>query len=267
MKIYISADMEGISGISDPAATLNGHEDYMRMRRLQMGDVNAAISGAFSAGATEVVVNDSHNQMNNLMIEDLDPRAKLITGGGKPWSMTQGLDNSFDAAFLIGYHARSGISGVIDHTYTLATYDVKINGQYFGESEINAAVAGVYGVPVVMITGDTVLEEQVKQTVKPMQTVAVKTPQSRHSALCLAPSVAQMKINHGAQNALQSLDQAKPFVVDGPVRLEVTFLRSSMAKNASVMPGAELIGPRTTAYDAPDYLTAYRALLVFLRLA
>lgn len=155
LKVYISSDMEGIAGLVSGTQVTGGERDYAVGRRLMIAETNAAIAAAFDAGATEVLVNDSHGSQTNLLAEELDRRAVLITGAPKPRGMMQGIDSTFDAVVFIGYHAQgSSIDAVLGHTYSGALKRVTLNGREVGEYGLNAAVAGHFGVPVVFIAGD-----------------------------------------------------------------------------------------------------------------
>ena len=155
LRVFISADMEGVAGVVDLTQVRQNGPDYETSRTLFTGEVNAAIQGAFDAGATEVVVNDSHGTHTNLLPEQLDPRAALIRGRPKLFGMVQGLDSTFEAAVLVGYHARaSTMNAVLDHTYSLNIRGGRVNGTELGEFGLSAAVAGHHGVPVVCVSGD-----------------------------------------------------------------------------------------------------------------
>ena len=175
MKIYISVDMEGISGVnSDNQTTATGAE-YGRARKLMVEDANAAIRGAFEGGATEVLVNDSHGGQRNILPEDLDPRARLISHSFKRHGMMEGLDESFDAVIFVGYHAKAGSPrGLFAHTGSGILRDLRINGRSVGEGGMNAILAQWYGVPVVMVTGDDVAIEEQRETVPGVRGVVVK---------------------------------------------------------------------------------------------
>ena len=148
MKIYISADMEGITGVVTWDETEMGKHDYDRFRRIMTDEVNAAVEGALEGGATEVLVNDSHDCMRNILIERLHPKAKLLSGASKRLSMMEGIDSSFDGVFLVGYHSPAGtLASVLDHTYSSRTHRVWINEQETPEFAIFGAVAGYYGYP------------------------------------------------------------------------------------------------------------------------
>ena len=155
MKIYISADMEGISGVISMQQIDPGAREYERARRMMTREVNAVIKAAFEHGAREIVVNDAHGDMDNILIDELDSRVSLISGSPKPLSMMEGIDSSFDGVFFVGYHARAGSSeAIIDHTYTFRVLNAKINGRPMSEAGLNGRLAGYYRVPVVFISGD-----------------------------------------------------------------------------------------------------------------
>src|SRR5262249_53319110 len=166
LKVFISVDMEGVSGVVTNDQTSAGGADYNRFRRLMTEETNAAIDGAREAGATEIVVNDSHGSMRNLLIEELHAPAELISSNIKPMGMMQGIDSSFDAVIFVGYHAKAGSAvGVLAHTGSGAIADLRINGRSVGEAGMNILAAGVLGVPVVMITGDQEALAQARELV------------------------------------------------------------------------------------------------------
>src|SRR5687767_12888682 len=174
-KVYISVDMEGISGVVGDDQTSTGQPEYGRSRKLMAEDANAAIRGAFAGGAAEVVVNDSHGSQRNLLPEDLDPRARLISHSFKRYGMMEGLDETFDAVIFVGYHAKAETPrGLFAHTGSGVLRDLTINGKSVGEGGMNAMLAAWYGVPVVMVTGDDVAVEQQKETVPGVRGVVVK---------------------------------------------------------------------------------------------
>ena len=180
MRVYISVDMEGIAGVAhedqtDPIAPRHAGE-YNRFRRLMTNEANAAILGALEAGAKAVLVNDSHWLMRNLLAEELHPAAELISGGPKRLSMVEGIDAGFDAAMFIGYHAQAGTRhATIDHTYTSRVHQARVNGQAVGELALNAAMAGLHGVPVALISGDQALAAETRALLgSDVETVVVK---------------------------------------------------------------------------------------------
>jgi hypothetical protein len=162
MRIYISSDIEGVAGVVDGEQGRPGNGEHERARRLMTQEVNAAIAGAFEGGATEILVNDSHGPMRNLLIEDIDPRARLISGKPKPVSMMEGLSPDHAGVFALGYHARAGAHGILAHTINgFAFARITVNGTDFGESGLYGAYAGELGVPVVLLSGDDCLKAEV----------------------------------------------------------------------------------------------------------
>lgn len=271
MRVYISVDMEGVAGVvhedqTDPTDPRHA-ADYARSCRLMTGEANAAIEGALAAGATQVCVNDSHWLMRNLLAEDLHEAAELISGGPKRLSMVEGIETGFDAAMFVGYHGRAGTgASIIDHTYTDRIYEVRVNGAATGELGLNAAIAGHYGVPVVLATGDNTLAAEAKATLgEGVETVVVKEALSRYAARSVAPAEARKRIREGAARALARTH--RPYVVKGPVTIETDFARSVHADMAELVPGAERVGPRTVRYRHDDYCTAFSAWRAMYNLA
>ena len=267
MKVYISCDMEGISGVVAGKQTQMNGEEYKRAQKLMTGEVNAAIEGALAGGASEVLVNDSHGSMRNILIEELNPSAQLISGSPKPLSMMQGIDGGFDIAFFIGYHAQAGTAySVLDHTYSGATvYQVSLNGRPVGETGLNAALAGHFGVPVVLVTGDKLLVEEAKALLGTVEGVAVKESYGRYAAKCLAPEAARELIREAAQRALSR--GGNPFVVEPPITLTVDFNSSAHLDMAELIPGANRVSGRRIEFIHDDLLTVYKVWRAMLKLA
>ncbi len=205
MKLYISCDMEGIGGVVDGEQTNPTHPEYQYCRKLMLGEVNAAIEGALTAGAREIVVNDAHWNMRNLLNEDLHPAALYLSGSPKPLSMMTGIDNTFAAAFFIGYHARAGSAPAnIDHTYDdpQVVQGVWLNGTEVGEYGVNAAVAGYFGVPVVLMTGDQTACAQARELLgDDLETVVVKEAVGRVAAKNLHPTRARSRRGKSARRS------------------------------------------------------------------
>ena len=271
MRVYISVDMEGVAGVAhedqtDPIEPRHAGE-YNRFRRLMTDEANAAITGALDAGATSVVVNDSHWLMRNLLAEELHPAAELLSGSPKLLSMVEGIDTGFDAAMFIGYHARAGTArAIIDHTYTSRVYEVRINGQPVGELALNAAIAGLHGVPVALVTGDQAMASEARSLLgDQVETVVVKESVGRFAARSLAPTVACQRIRTGAAAALRK--KHVPFTFDSPIGVEVDFVESHMADMAELVPGSHRVGGRTVRYSGSDYLEVFRAWRAMYNLA
>lgn len=261
MKVYISADMEGATGVAVTSQVIEGKPGYERARRLMTGDVNAAIAGAFESGALEVVVNDSHFLMTNIAIEDLDPRAHLISGANKPLAQMEGLDSSFDAVFYIAYHASVGIQGaVLNHTYLgRSVREIRLNGRPAGEAEINAGIAAYFGVPVVLITGDDKVVDEAKAVLGDIEAVVVKKGLDRYVAQSMPLQVSRALIQEAASRGLKRLDQFKPLIQQSPVTFEIDFMSTAEAAITTLFPTVHQKGPRTVAVTDEDYLRAFKA--------
>jgi D-amino peptidase len=270
VRIYVSSDIEGVAGVVAVEQTMpSGGGEYARGRSLMTDEVNAAIAAAFACGASEVLVNDAHGPNTNLLVERLDPRAQLITGKPKALNMVHGIDGGFDAAFFLGYHARTGTAeAILDHAYLGSVgYDMRLNGRSYGEFGLNAMLAGAFGVPVVLTSGDDKLAEEARTLLPEIDVVTVKWAASRTAARTLSPSVARALIEEGVGRALQGdLGRGLLPPPEPPYELEVTFVRSSMADVAALMPGAARVDGRSVRYVTDDYVAAFRACRVLLLL-
>ena len=270
MKILIAADMEGISGVTTWDQVTAGKPDYPRFCRIMTEDVNAAVRGAFDGGAKEVFVTDGHASGSNILIEELDLRASLNTGSPSPLSMVQGVEE-VDGVIYVGYHARAGSSdGILDHTWSSSRVaNVWLNDILVGEYGINAAVAGHFDVPVLMVTGDQTACTQTVELLGDLETVVVKHATGRYSAECLPPKVAQGMIEKAATQAVRKLARRKalaPFVLEEPILLSVEFFNSAMADHAMRMPEAERDGTCVTM-SVSDMVMAYSAFRALVSLA
>jgi D-amino peptidase len=266
VKVFIGVDMEGISGVVAWDQTERGKSDYEVFRRYMTKDANAAIEGALAAGASKIVVTDSHNGGRNILPEDLNPEATLVTGGGKPMAMVEGLDSTFDAAFFIGYHSRCLSLGVLNHTYSLAVQNYLVNGKVMGETGMNALMAAYYGVPVVLVSGDCQVCQEAKDLLGTVETVAVKEPRSQTSAMGMHPLKARAQIKDAAERALSNLGSYKAIKAPVPATVRLQFRNSAKADAASIMPGSVRVDPVTVEYTGADYLMAYRGALTMLHL-
>jgi D-amino peptidase len=256
VKVYISVDMEGVACVT--RTRLEG-PDREAVRRWMTGEANAAVEAAFAAGAEEVLVADSHGDMLNLLPDALDDRALLVRGTPRPLTMMEGLDASYDAALLIGYHAMSGTGiGVIAHTYTGAAYAVRLNGVTVGEAGFNAALAGHFGVPVALVSGDDTLEAEVRSLLPWTERVVTKWAISNWSAKCVAPRASCDRIRQGVARALSRLGEMSPLVMDAPTRFEVDFAPPVRATLGADVPGVQRLGGRTLAYEGADMLDVVR---------
>lgn len=263
MKILIACDMEGITGVVRWDQVDTTHPEYSRFRRLMTADVNAAIRGACDAGAGEVVVVDGHGGNTNLLIEELDSRARFNAGSLPPFSMVQGVETSPDAAMFVGYHARMGAAdAILGHTWSNSRVaNVWLHGALIGEIGINAALCGHYGVPVVMISGDQTACAEAVALLGAVETAAVKQAHGNMAAECLSPEVAQGAIYEAAAQAvarLQAGQSPAPYRPATPIAMAVDFHQVEMAARAAVIPGVQWDGSRHIELTAPDMPTAFR---------
>jgi D-amino peptidase len=261
VKVYISVDIEGVAGVVDRNhGNLAGGVEYELGKRLMTEECNAAIEGALAAGATEIVVNDSHGQMRNLLPELLHPKASLIQGRIKHAFMCEGLDGSFDAVFLVGYHAPAGVrDGVLNHAFH--PYELRYNGVVWSETGLTASVAGHFGVPVALVTGDDAAIRDAEALLPRHVGVSVKRGISRLAGESLHPSEARNRIRDGARRALEQLDECRPLTFDGPITIEMDFYYSPQADIAALIPTTERVGDRTLRFQAPNAAEAYRTFL------
>jgi D-amino peptidase len=268
LKVYISADLEGVGGLVANSQFAETGRDYALARRLMAAEVNAAIAGAFDAGATHVLVNDAHGSQMNLVADELDDRATLITGAPKPLGMMQGIGDDFAAAVFIGYHARASTSAaVMDHSFSGNLKSISINGREVGEFGLNSALAGFYRVPVVFASGDTALAREAAQFTPGVVTVAVKDGIGTTAAASLHPVVARQQIRAGVARAIQRRHDVSPARIAGPVLLRIELLRASQADLAMKIPAMVREGPRVVTYRAHDILAAYRMVDLIMLLA
>jgi len=270
MKIFISTDFEGVAGIVDWDQILLTGRDYELGRRLLLDETNAVIDGALEAGATEVIVNDSHSVMRNIPPAELHGRATYISGKHKPLYMMEGLDSSFDAICFVGYHGSIGAShAILSHSYNpRAIWEVKINGRVVGETALNALVAAHYGVPIVLVTGDQATAREAREVLPEVECVIVKESITRTAAANLHPQVACEKLREGAMRALQGLANQKAPTFAAPVRIEVTFLTADMAESATWLRGVEPVAgqSRTVTFEGADTLALFRTFVTMIQL-
>jgi D-amino peptidase len=261
MKVYISIDMEGVAGIAGIEDIILKGSEYERAREWMTGEANAAIEGAFEAGASEVLIADSHGHMRNLLTEKLNEKARIIRGTPRQTNMMEGLDDSFSAAFLVGYHSMAGTDpGVLSHTFELPILAVKLNGLLVGESGFNGAFAGHFGVPVAMVCGDDALGREVEQIMPWAERVVTKKALSWTSADSLTPKASQKIIKETSILALKNLKNKKPFIIEKPVQIEMEFDQVMKGYIAADVPGVERVSSRIVRYTGPDMLNVIRVI-------
>ena len=267
-SVWISIDMEGLGGVATYSHVMMQGIEYERARKWMADEANACIEGAASAGATKFCVNDSHGSMHNIFADDLDPRAELLVGTAKPWSMGQGIDGGYDTCFFVGYHARAGHRrGVLDHTYAShAVYELRLNGKAVGETTLNAYLAGYFGATVSLVAGDDATCAEARQLLG-REAVAVRTKDAagRFAAKMLHPSKVCEQLRDGASEAVAT--SLKPLVAKGRNEVELIFLTSAMADMAELIPATRRSGARAVAYEGRDYLEVYKAMLAMVRIA
>ena len=269
-RVYISVDMEGIWGVVHGNQTSSDSPEFGPARKWMVEDVNAVIAGLFEAGAAEVVVNDSHGSMRNIIADALDPRASLISGTPKPHSMMQGIDGSFDACVFVGYHARAGTAlAILDHTISGGVVRaIRVNGQEMPELGLNAAIAGYFKVPVIMLTGDTETCAQAKSILgDALVTVAVKEAQGRYAAWNLPQEEARKRLREGAREALQKKGQAAAFRLNPPFKFELELNTSAQAELPTLIYLVKRTNPRTVEFSSDDYLVGFKLLRALIGLA
>ena len=261
MKVYICVDSEGISG------NVGGLDDVTRSRWMAE-DANAAVTGVFDGGATEVVVKDACGTATTIDPEQLDERARLIRGWTPEMCMVGTLDETFDALLLVGAHARNHTEkGVLHHTHTGRIDEVRVNGRPFGEVGLNAGVAGHYGVPVVMVSGDEAVCAEASDLLGAVEAVCVKKGLAKHSAEIVPLKAARQMIHSAARRAVSDISRFRPLVLDRPIEFEVEMPFVARADMAALVPGVEKTGPRTVRASASDPLQMHRLMRVIFVMA
>ncbi len=264
LKVFISVDMEGITGVVNVDDARRSGKDYDYFRQTMTREANAAIEGAIAAGATEIIVRDSHGSALNLLPEMLHRGAKLIRDWSDgPMSMMEGIDATYDAAIYVGYHAKAGTpNGVLDHTSSGDVTDISVNGVSMPETGYNALMAGYYDVPVVFVAGDKAVCDQARELLGTVETVAVKEGIGA-AALNLHPEVARELIRAGVEKALQNLDDYKPYRLSAPYTMVLRLKTEQSIYNGALYPGAKRTGDWELTYVAEDVLKlmlAYRGM-------
>ena len=258
LKVFISVDMEGISGIGTPKLTSGAGKDYGLGRELTTGDVNTVVDAIFEHGPAEIWVNDSHGDMQNVLHTQLDESVQYIQGNIKPLGMVEGLDESFDAVILLGHHARAGTeNGFIAHTGSGSVKGLWLNGVEVGEAGLNAYYAGSLGVPVVLAQGDSTFADQITQLFD-VHTVVTKYAIGSMVARLVHPEVARARLHSTTLEALADLDSATPIAVQEPVTVRMRFATTTRADILQAIPGMRRIDGWTVEYDAETMVAAYK---------
>jgi D-amino peptidase len=269
VKAYISADMEGITGLVDAQDVQPAGRDYEHGRVMMTEDVNAAVRGAFAAGASDVLVNDAHGPMRNLLHDKLDPRARLIKGGGKRMGMLEGLDADFGAVLCVGYHSRAGALGVMSHSFMgHEIEDMWLDGRPVGEIGMVHATSAAIGVPVLMLSGDDAACAEAEKWDGSVQTAAVKNVRHRFAAELVPATTARDMIESAARDAVASCgcQRREPVRLPDPVTLAVRWQSATVAAHLQGIPGVRVRDSRTveTTGQMADLWPLFS---VFLRVA
>ena len=267
-KLFISIDLEGCTGVVTEDQTEPGRPAWEGARRLMQADLEAVIGGCRAGGAGEIVVCDAHDGGANLSAADLPPAVRLVRGSPPPLGMMAGIDESFDAALFVGYHARAGTTGaVLDHTYTYRVFRVRVDDMTeAGEFALNAALAGCFGVPVVFVSGDEAAVAEARELLPDVAGVAVKTGSARTNAHLLSPERTRALLADGARRALAAVPRPAALAWDER-SLRVVFTRSDFAEAAAVCPGVERVDARTIRLESPRFLDTFTTFTAALRLA
>lgn len=266
LKVFISVDMEGITGVANWEEVNRDGKDYDYFRKIMTREANAAVEGALEAGATEILVRDSHWTARNILPEMLNKNAKLLRDwlGGGFKDMMEGIDETFDAAIFIGYHAKAGTpDAVLDHTVSTKVTDVSINGISMPEAGFNALIAGYYNVPVVFLSGDLAICKQAEELLGEIQTVAVKEGIG-NSALNIHPEAAREKIRQGVKKALTNRNGFRPYKLAPPYTLVLKLKEEELIQQKSFYPGAERTGNWELTFRNKDLLEIFKALVGLL---
>ncbi|MGE8206854.1 M55 family metallopeptidase [Heyndrickxia sp. NPDC080065] len=268
MKLYISADIEGVAGVVHGEHTARDGREHDRARLLMTEEVNACIRGALSVGVSEIVVNDSHGTMRNLLPELLHPEAELISGSPKKLAMVEGLDETFDAAIFLGYHTKKGDFGLLNHTFNgKVVRSIVVNGKEYGEFGLNALVAGHFGIPVICVSGCDRLALEARELIPMINTAVVKQTINQFTAKSVHPKKAQEMIESETQKSWKNRENIVPCSIEGPVSVEMTFNTTGYAENAAILPVVEQIDPSTVSFKANNIIEGYRFIRSLIMIA
>jgi D-amino peptidase len=261
MQIYITIDVEGVTTVTALDQVKHGAPEFAATRHLLTEEINAAIDGALEAGVAGFLVNEGHGQHRNVLPEQLNRTARLLTGRNKVLHMMHGIDGGYQGMFMIGYHAGAGQRlGILGHTFH--AYDCSVNGRYFSEIGLCIGLAGHFGVPAVLVTGDTEACRDAGDLVPGIETVAVKETISANAAIHLHPHIAQERIRAAARRAVERLGEIKPFAIDPPLVMELQLYSPLMGDMHEYIPGCERTGDRSVRYQADDFVTLFKFFLL-----
>jgi D-amino peptidase len=265
LSVYISADMEGIGGVVSPTQVVRERSEYERFRSIMTKEVNAAIDAAIEAGASRILVSDSHGRGENILVEQLNPAARLVRSFPRPMDMMEGIDASFSAVIFIGYHASALTpNAVLAHTMSHRILSIKLNDLIVPEGGINAAVAGYFGVPVIMISGDHAAGEEMKKLLGDVEVADVKEGLGEFSATTVHPDVSAKLIHDASARALKRLSQFKPYRLKAPVQLDIAFVNNADAEVISWLPNVQRTAANSIRITLPDMIAVAKFINVVM---
>jgi D-amino peptidase len=266
MRIAISVDMEGISRTVSFSQIVAGNPEFERAQRLATADVNAAVAGAREAGATRFFLHDTHwLDEINVLLDELDDDVEYV--GGQPLLLWEDLGAGCAAAFLIGYHARAGLPGIMSHVFSDLICDVRLNGRSVGEGVLAAALAGYYDIPTILVTGDDQVCAEMREWCPAIQTAQTKVSITRYAARCLPLKEARANIREAARRAVAALADHPPLRVPPPISLEIDWRNNQTARSVALMPGVEQVGLESTRFVHDDFAQVDRVIKAMLHIA
>jgi D-amino peptidase len=262
LKVYISADMEGVAGVVTGDHLGPSGFEYQEAREWLTAEVNAAVRAAREAGATEIVISDSHGNGENILLDRLPTDVRVVRAWPRPLMMMEGIDESFDAVLFIGYHASTtNPRGVRAHTMSSGNLTgVRLNGVAVPEAVINAAIAGHFGVPVIMISGDDAIAEEATELLGNLEVAVLKESRGFHSALTVMPEEGQRMVEEAAARAFQRLEDFEPYRIREPVAVEISFKNYLPAELLAFLPGVERLDSHTVGWQGADMTEVSRFL-------
>ena len=267
MRVFISVDMEGVAGIATFDQVIRGGSGYPRAQSLMTAEANAAIRGAFAGGATEVLVNDSHGTMDNLLHDALDPRARVLFGAPRPSCMVQGISAADAMAVFVGYHAAAGSPGVLAHTFSSNFTELRVNGQPMTEAEVNGLYAASLGVPVGVVTGDDEICDVARKAFPGVTAVEVKKATGYSATDSLTPAAATQAIELAVEEAVSDCTRLHPQPVAHELVLEVDFASPLMADFAASVPRTQRLSARTLRGEVDNADDLMRLVMAWYYLA
>ena len=264
LKIYISADMEGVVGVVTGEQISPEGFEYERFRKFMTAEVNAAIDAARAAGATEFLISDSHGNGQNLLIEELPDDVMVIRSWPRPLGMMEGIDETFDGVIFIGYHASTANTrGVRAHTMSSANItSLRLNGMEMTEGSMNAAIAGHFGVPVIMVSGDDAAVAENQVLIGDIEGAVVKWAKSFHSAQTMTPQAGYEVIRTRTKSAIDRIGQFQPYVLETPIELELSLKNYQPVELLSYLPNVERVNSHTIRFIGQDMVEISKFLAV-----